>query len=113
MHPTSLADAGGYMRDPSQLKEELNRASAKLLLIDADVALTFAEVALTTRDETNRKRAVKDARRAYDEVCTKRHRFKFSDSDGRTLNAKLEQVRAQLERLETTNWDESRGMRWA
>ena len=36
------------MEDPSHLKEELNRNSVKLLLNDADAALTFIGIAETT-----------------------------------------------------------------
>ncbi|HTZ59644.1 MAG TPA: hypothetical protein VMB49_16165 [Acidobacteriaceae bacterium] len=87
------------MEDPSQLGEDLDRTSMKLLLQDADLALTFLDLAETAQDGSRRKKAAGDARRAYQVILQKRPRFSFSDVEARVLDIKLARIKAHLKRL--------------
>jgi hypothetical protein len=87
------------MPNPLQVKDDFNRASVKLLLTDADVALTFVGLAETTGDESHRKQAVQDARRAYHDIVRKRPQFSLANWEAHTLDLKLEQIRTRIKRL--------------
>lgn len=50
------------------LAEETNRLRADFLRIDAQLALTFSGIALSTADLAKRERTIKIARKAYDTV---------------------------------------------
>jgi hypothetical protein len=78
---------------------ELNRATVKVLLTDANVALTFMDIAETSTDETQRKQATRHARLAYHILRQKRPQFSFADSTARELDVRLEQLRIRLKRI--------------
>jgi hypothetical protein len=78
---------------------DLNHNSVKLLLTHADVALKLVGFAETTEDQTRRKRAMRYARGAYEEILQKRPQFSLSDVEARLLDIKLAQLKTRLERL--------------
>ena len=53
------------MTNRTELQERANAASADLLLIDTEMALTLLDLANTTRSPENRLRRRKEARKAY------------------------------------------------
>lgn len=84
------------MPDAAELRARLNQNSVNLLLIDADVALTFADVAETSTDASRSRQAVRDARHAYDVICERRPRFSFSKDEEHTLKTKLQRIKERL-----------------
>lgn len=86
------------MRDVASLFEQTNRASVNLLLTDVDIALTYINIADTSKTESRAKQAVRDARRAYDVICEKRPRFYFSEQEAHELERKLVKLKDGLKR---------------
>ena len=80
-------------------REEANRANTNFLKVDADTALTFTDIALSTEDPVKKRRNVRSARRAYDTVMRLIEKVDLSDSDGRILGAKLLSLKARLDAL--------------
>jgi hypothetical protein len=83
------------MRD--RFRQSLDQTSSQLLLNDADLALTFTEVAETTRDPKRRDRAIGAACKAYLLIQQKRGLFVFSENDGHRLESTLREIKARLE----------------
>jgi hypothetical protein len=84
---------------PLTIAEKLNRSGVELLMTDADLALTYVEIAETTRNASHSKQAVRDARRAYDVISAKRSEFRFSQEEAERLQAKLSSIRERLTKL--------------
>jgi len=80
-------------------REEANRVNTNFLKVDADTALTFTDIALSTEDPVKKRRNVRSARKAYDTVMRLIEKVDLSDSDGRILGAKLLTLKARLEAL--------------
>lgn len=89
------------MPDAVSLNEQLNHISVQLLLTDADIALTFLNVAEETHRDDSAEQAIRDARRAYDVICQKLTRFRFSKREAKMLGNKLQQIKARLMKLES------------
>jgi hypothetical protein len=81
--------------DPSPL-EERNRIVSQLLQTDADLALTFIEVADTSLDPATTKRNIQNARKAYEDICRKRSSTPMSPKDMTVLQGKLDRIRENL-----------------
>lgn len=84
------------------LNEKLNRASVEVLLTEADVALTFVNLATTSKDKSRSNQAVRNARAAYDLIHQKRLQFDFSPYEAQALQAKLGMIKSHLIRLGET-----------
>jgi len=83
----------------SWLSERANRNGANFLLIDAQVALTFSDLALRARDEQKRKRTAQTARTAYDTIMRLRDGFDLSDAETDELDANLQRLKGELHSL--------------
>lgn len=82
-----------------QTQEDINLISVELLLIDANVALTFLSIAEAAENKETADRNISNARKAYDSIQTFRTRYVLTDPQTVTLNLNLGQARARLEAL--------------
>jgi len=82
--------------------ERLNRAQGNFLNLDAEVGLTFAGIALQTRDSEKRERTRRVARKAYDTVLRLMNRVTFTKDDAQSLARNLLRLKYDLTMLEET-----------
>lgn len=81
------------------VSDELNETSVQFLLTDADLALTFIQIAETSNDSRRVGQAVQDALTAYNMIRQKRGKFRLSDAQAQTLEGKLQQIRSGITQL--------------
>ena len=79
-----------------------NRAKADFLQIDSDIALTFAGIALTTKDEKKKQRTTHAARRAYDTIVRLREGVDLTDAENAKLDRALLRLKSELQMLGET-----------
>jgi len=79
--------------------ERANQLGANFLQIDSEIALTFAGIALETRDQDKRVRTVKTAQNAYDTIMRLRKRLHLTDTERDKLDANLQRLKVELEKL--------------
>lgn len=75
----------------------LNHTGAKFLITDVDTALTFMDVAETSRDEETVARNRQNARDAYGTVLGFLSKLKLIPSDREAVESKLAVLKARLE----------------
>jgi hypothetical protein len=73
--------------------------SVEILKTDANVALTFTEVAPNHSSAAAKAKTVHLARRAYDYIKSRRLTLPVSDADADELDSKLAIVKQRLEAL--------------
>jgi hypothetical protein len=79
---------------------QLNENGSKFLLIDSEIALTFAGIALgATSNEIKRRRTTRTARRAYDTIMRLRNHIELNDQDRERLDANLARLQSELQQL--------------
>jgi len=76
-----------------------NRLGAQFLQIDSEIALTFAGIALQTGNKEKKRRTTQTARRAYDTIMQLRRGIDLSDAERRKLDANLERLKSERQRL--------------
>jgi hypothetical protein len=86
----------------SATEEKTKKLRADFLRIDSAMALTFANIALTTRDKVRRERATKAARRAYNTIVRLMDGVWLKPSDAQTLKENLTRLQGELETLGET-----------
>jgi hypothetical protein len=79
-----------------------NRNGVDFLLIDSEIALTFAGIALGALDEDKRRRTTRTARRAYDTIARLRSRIELNDQDRERLDANMERLQIELQQLDAS-----------
>ena len=81
------------------LKSRTNELRAKFLQIDSEIALTFANLALTASDPQKRNRTSQVAREAYDTIMRLREETDVSDAKRDKLDANLRRLKRELQSL--------------
>jgi len=79
--------------------ERVNRLGANFLQIDSEIALTFAGIALETRNQDKRARTVQTAQNAYDTITRLRRGIRLTDAESDKLDANLRRLRTELLKL--------------
>lgn len=84
------------------LNQRTNRLRAEFLLIDSEIALTFTDIAQGASDREKRRRATQIARDARDTIMRLREKVEFDEAGERTLEANLQRLKGNLQRLAKT-----------
>ena len=87
------------MASTRQIVDESHRIGVQFLIADLGVALTFLDVAETTRSEETRKRNRENARTAYNAVRRFLPRLSPSEEERAELEAKLSTLTSRLREL--------------
>jgi len=97
----SWVTAGPIQSIPKRrtLNHQTYRIRADFLLIDSEVALTFAGLALTAKDPERKRRAGETARKAYKTIMRLRNDVDLLDADRDNLNANLQRLKSELQSL--------------
>lgn len=94
--PRSRVDSAAKRR---ALNSRTNKLRADFLLIDSDIALTFASIALATTNPEKRRRTTETARKAYVTIMRLWESTELSDAARLKLEANLRRLKNELERL--------------
>lgn len=78
---------------------DLNEASINILITDANVALTFTQIAATRKDAETVERNIQNALTAYRDISAKRLKFVFATEQAERLQGKLDLVKKRLHAL--------------
>ena len=81
----------------SPTRNDLNASAADFLFIDLGVALTFMDVAATTRVEETMRRNHENARRAYDTVVRLLRNLDPTAEQRQMLDERLSALKARLQ----------------
>ena len=81
------------------LKSRTNRLRVNFLQIDSEIALTFANLALTASNPEKKKRTTHTARRAFDAIMRLREDTDLEDADKDKLEANLRRLKSELQSL--------------
>jgi hypothetical protein len=76
---------------------DLNQTGVNFLLIDLDLALTFMDVARTTRSDDTARRNHNNARKAYDTVLHLLETLDPTASERQVIDAKLAILKTRLQ----------------
>jgi hypothetical protein len=100
MHPGSDHGHLKAMVDIRKVHEDFNQRGIDFLNIDADTALTMAQIA-SAADKNSEKRArnQRNARRAYETILHFGERTTFTSEQADKLDHKLRLLKAALEQL--------------
>lgn len=79
--------------------DDLNRTGANFLLTDLDLAMTFLDVAATSRSEEVRQRNRRNARRAYDSVLALSSKLTLNEAETQTINARVLALKNRLQAM--------------
>jgi hypothetical protein len=79
--------------------DRTNKAEARFLQLDSEIALTFSAIALEARDLERRRRTTRAAHRAYDTITRLRAGIKLTDTQKHRLDANLRRLKSELEKL--------------
>lgn len=77
------------MENLQQTLERSNRAIVDLLLVDANMAHTFLDLARTAKTRELKIRRINRAAEAYNFICQRMPLVRLTPSETRTLNHKL------------------------
>jgi len=80
----------------------VNRIRADFLLIDSEIALTFAGMALHANDPEKRRRTTQTAQKAYDTIMRMREHVDLGPVERKKLDANLQRLKAELRTLGQT-----------
>jgi hypothetical protein len=80
-------------------RNDFNRVSVEILFADADLALTFTQMALEHTEPAAVARIAGNARKAYEEISRIRLSLAMSRSESESLEAKLKIIRKGLRKL--------------
>jgi len=84
------------MKDLQELREQSNRASVDLLFTDAEMALTFLDLARTSRNDDLRKRRIHEALKAYNFIRGHIPSVTLTASQKIALNKKMALLKLRL-----------------
>lgn len=82
-----------------KLVDPASKAKADFVYIESNVGLTFAELALETRDKEKRARVTHYARRAYDTALRSKKLVQLDPLREANLNRNLLRLKDQLQLL--------------
>jgi hypothetical protein len=83
----------------SDFRDDYNRLSIEILFSDAELALTFTDIALAHLDRNWVGRTVQHAKRAYESILKGRRHFPLSEDEAADLDSKLALLKERLEQL--------------
>lgn len=89
----------GPARQKHLLSLRANKAGADFLLVDSEIALTFAGLALQTADDEKRRRRIQVARKAYDTIRRMREGIELSKTESAKLDSNVHRLKSDLQRL--------------
>ena len=75
---------------------EADQLTAEFLITDAQIALTFLDLAETTRHAKKSSRLIGEARRAYETILSFVRRSRFTPDQAQVLNKALEIIESRL-----------------
>jgi hypothetical protein len=73
----------------SDLRDDYNRLSVEVLFSDAELGLTFTDIAMVQLDKEWSRRTVRHAQRAYELLLMGRATFPMSEAEAATLDSRL------------------------
>lgn len=76
--------------------DDFNQIAYQMLLSDANLALTFVDMAASHRDPEAVKRSIRNAISAYNSIVVQRRSISMSDEDAAALDSKLKGIRKAL-----------------
>ncbi len=82
-----------------KLADPSNHAKVDFLYTEAEVGLTFAEIALASKDPDKQKGAIVNARKAYDTIGRLRKAVQLTAEQDARLDKTLLRLKQQLELL--------------
>ena len=82
-----------------RIRSSVSNNAFQFLLTDLDVALTFMNVAESTRDADAQQRNHKNARRAYDAVVRLMQSLSLDDTQNKELAEKLALLKSRLQNV--------------
>jgi hypothetical protein len=80
-------------------RDDFNRVSIEILFADADLAMTFTQMALERSEPAAVARITGNARKAYQEISRIRSSLPMSALESERLDAKLKVIRKGLRQL--------------
>jgi len=83
-----------------RLRSQTNSIGAEFMQIDAEIALTFAGMALKAHSPEKRERQIEVARKAYDTITRLRQKFDLSEPERDKLDASLRRLKSELHELQ-------------
>jgi len=83
-----------------RLRAQTNSIAAEFMLTDAEIALTFAGMALKARSPDQRERQIDVARKAYGMIMRLRQKFDLSEKERDKLDASLRRLKSELQELQ-------------
>jgi hypothetical protein len=73
----------------SEFRDDFDRITAEILLVNVDIGLNLAAIAADRFDPTAKARTIRNARKAYDEVVRRRLTVRVEGQEASTLENKL------------------------
>lgn len=73
-----------------------NRTAVQRLIMDAEDTLSVLNRALAEPDPEDRLRALRNGRRAYNEIVTRRRNFLLTPMEGLALERLLDNIKSRL-----------------
>ncbi|MBV8632087.1 MAG: hypothetical protein JOZ83_14245 [Silvibacterium sp.] len=84
------------MLSHSDIQRRVNSVIAELLLTDTEMALTFLDLADTTRVPENRTRRHKEAKKAYETIMSLIPKVAMKQAERELLDQRLGRLRRRL-----------------
>lgn len=84
------------MKTIEQLKEDTNKRKTDLLFVDAEMALTFLDLAQKTQQREDRDRRLKQAAKAYNTILGNLSCVPLNTQQKLLINQRLSLLRARL-----------------
>jgi hypothetical protein len=81
-----------------QMRDQANKAKSDLLFSDAELALTFLDLADSTKIEEDRERRLREAKRAYDSISQMLPTVYLTAQQRTLMNQRLDAIKARLQR---------------
>jgi hypothetical protein len=80
----------------SELKDDINKTEVDLLLTDAEMALTFLDLADATKDVDSKSLRQREAHKAYQFIVGRRSTLSLTTQQTILLNRRLAMLRIRL-----------------
>jgi len=81
------------------LESRTNKLRAHFLLIDSEIALTFATIASGASNQEKRRRTAQTARTAYDTIMRLRKHTNLDEAERKKLDDNVQRLKSELQRL--------------
>src|SRR5215471_6656621 len=80
--------------------DRVNSLGVNFLQVDSEIALTFASMALETKNMEKRTRTTQTAQKAYDTIMRLRKGIRLTDAERDRLDANLRRLKDELQSLD-------------